>query len=97
MDKVIVFKEDIPKLIVAFNAFPGETSIKDQAIAIQQILETDEDFIAIAWNQTSVNCDVWQPYNLNKQTEHWNLFETYVEDPETNQGENVQECDATGV
>jgi hypothetical protein len=88
-DNVVVMKQDLPKTIEAFRVFEGETSLKEQADAIEKELENDGDFIAIAWNQTSVNCDAWisdetgldedgeeiyLPYNLLKHDKHWNLF-----------------------
>lgn len=86
-DNVIVMKEDFPRLIEAFRNFVGQTSLKEQA-DILHLAMGDDDIIAIGWNQTSVNCDTWatngpyneetdesSPYNIFKQTEHWNLFE----------------------
>jgi len=88
-DNVIVMKDDIPKLLIAFREFEGETSLKEQADLIEQTYNIDSDLIAIAWNQTSVNSDAWLssefvvndddeyylPYNLFKHEGHWNLFE----------------------
>lgn len=87
-DNVIVERADIYKLLMAFRLFNGETSLKEQASEIEVILKNDPDLIAIAWNQTSVNCDVWisltneydsdgnrRPYNLFKHKSHWSLFE----------------------
>jgi len=89
-DNVVVMKEDLPKLIEAFRNFVGETSLNEQADLIEKAYNTDDDLIAIAWNQTSVNGDAWQsnetgldedgdeiylPYNLLKEDKHWNLFE----------------------
>lgn len=88
-DKVIVMKEDIEKLVEAFRTFEGETSLNEQADIIEQAFKNDEDLVAICWNQTSVNGDAWSsdrmsvdeegyeeylPYNLNVETEHWDLF-----------------------
>lgn len=84
-DNVIVMKEDLPKVIEAFRNFEGETSLKEQADILEQELKHGE-FLAIAWNQTSVNAGVWQsnerdedenylPYNILTMNEHWNLFE----------------------
>jgi hypothetical protein len=87
-DKAVVKKEDIPKIIEAFNAFEGETSLKDQAKVLQTMFD-DDKCIAVAWNQTSVSGDgAWDcmgeydeeieggiPYNLNTGDEHWYLFE----------------------
>lgn len=89
-DNVVVMKDDLPKLIEAFRKFEGETSLKEQADLIEAAYKDDDDFIGIAWNQTSVNSDAWEsdevatdedgeeyypPYNLFKQDKHWNLFE----------------------
>lgn len=85
-DYYIVMKENINEVIEAFENFKGETSLKEQAIIISEILD-DPDVIAIGWNQTSVNGDNWTnynydeviddhiPYNLYDQNEHYNLFE----------------------
>ena len=88
-DNVVVMKEDLPKLIDAFRKFEGETSLKEQADLIENALNNDDDLIAIAWNQTSVNGQAWEsdetsfdvdnevyylPYNLLKHDKHWNLF-----------------------
>jgi len=86
-DKVVVNKEDFPELIKAFKSFEGKTSLKEQAELIEGILD-DEDVIAIAWNQTSVNADKWSnfgeydeeteessPYNVLEMEDHFNLFE----------------------
>lgn len=82
-DDVIVKKEDVQKVIDAFNGFEGETSLKEQAAILEEILK-DEEYIAVAWNQTSVNGGAWErydeeeeeyePYNIFKGKEHWNLF-----------------------
>lgn len=86
-DNVIVLKNDMPRLIQAFRNFVGQTSLKEQADIIESVVN-NEDVIAIAWNQTSVNGDTWinkgpynkdtdeeSPYNIFKQDDHWNLFE----------------------
>lgn len=89
-DGVIVMKDDIPKLVDAFNNFDGETTLKEQATLIEEAFETDDDLIAIGWNQTSVNCNPWLsdeededgeylPYNILRGDKHWNLFETNKE------------------
>ena len=85
-DKVLVRREDLTKVIAAFNAFEGETSLKEQALILQEMLE-DETCIAVGWNQTSVNADTWLssnydeeledyvPYNCLEQNEHYWLFD----------------------
>ena len=87
-DKVIVKKEDLENVVKAFREFEGETSLKEQADIIEKALKEDEDLIAIAWNQTSVNSGVWEsdsgeededgnqlPYNILNSDKHWDLFE----------------------
>ena len=90
-DNVVVMRDDLPELCEAFRAFDGETSLKEQAEKIFCELQNDDSFLAIAWNQTSVNGDAWEsdetgldedgeeiylPYNLLKHDKHWNLFES---------------------
>jgi hypothetical protein len=87
-DMVIVKRENLTELITAFREFDGETSLKEQADEIESLLKTDTDFIAIAWNQTSVNGDTWTnfggydddkdeeiSYNILTGTDHWDLFD----------------------
>ncbi len=89
-DNVVVMKKDIPRLIEAFRSFEGETSLKEQAVIIEDAFKNDKDLIAIAWNQTSVNGDAWEsddlgvddegeeyylPYSVLTGTKHWDLFE----------------------
>lgn len=85
-DKVVVMREDLPELIKAFREFEGNTSLKEQADAIEKEMAEDSEFLAIAWNQTSVNGNPWEsddldesgenylPYNILKGKEHWSLF-----------------------
>ena len=85
-DDVIVMRDDVPKVLEAFKAFEGNTSLLEQAEEIKRVLNEDNDVIAIAWNQTSVNGDAWEtstmdenqeyylPYNILTGTEHWDLF-----------------------
>ena len=90
-DNVIVMRNDIPMLIESFRCFEGETSLKEQSNIIERIYNDNKTFIAIAWNQTSVNGDAWEsdeimldeedeefylPYNILKENKHWNLFES---------------------
>ncbi len=82
-DKVVVMRENIKETSKAFEEFKGETSLKEQAKILREALE-DDDNIAVAWNQTSICGDTWSnydeekeestPYNLHKQTDHWNLY-----------------------
>lgn len=81
-DNVIVHKENFGRIIEAFNAFEGETSLKEQAQFIGSLLN-DPNITAIAWRQTSVTGDMWTvwtgdetiPYNILTGTKHWELFE----------------------
>ena len=85
-DRCLVKRDNIKKIIEAFNEFEGETSLKEQALVLQKMLK-DENCIAVGWNQTSVNGDTWEnydydeqndesiPYNCLKQDEHYWLFE----------------------
>lgn len=85
-DRCLVKKENLEKVIRAFNEFEGETSLKEQALILQEMLK-DENCIAVGWNQTSVNSSIWGnyshdeendiiiPYNCLKQGEHYWLFD----------------------
>lgn len=92
-DNVVVMKENLQSVIDAFRAFEGETSLKEQADILEEALN-DEDVIAVAWNQTSVNGGAWEtgdvfydedgdeqlvPYNLSGD-KHWDLFNEKVEE-----------------
>ena len=88
LDNVIVMRENIEELREAFESFDGETSLKEQAEIIKEAL-TDEDVIAVAWNQTSVNADVWtyydedeeySQYNILTGEKHWKLFDDFKEE-----------------
>ncbi len=85
-DHVIINKDDFPRLINAFREFEGQTSLKEQADIIEKML-TDENCIAVGFNQTSVNGDTWTnlggfdeeveeciPYNILTGDKHWELF-----------------------
>lgn len=85
-DGVLVKKENIPVVIAAFRSFGGETSLPEQADILQRIFD-DPNYIAVGWNQTSVNADTWTncfydeetgedlPYNCLEDKDHWWLFE----------------------
>ncbi|WP_041272397.1 hypothetical protein [Desulfitobacterium hafniense] len=90
-DRVIVIKENLPKLVAAFREFDGQTSLKEQADIIEKMVE-DDDCIAIGFNQTSVNSDTWAnfggydeetdeylPYNILDGDKHWELFSDFNE------------------
>lgn len=85
-DNVIVMRENLIELIEAFRNFEGNTSLSEQADEIEKEMKRDPDFLAIAWNQTSVNADAWKsdeldeedvpiPYNIFKSKKHWSLFD----------------------
>lgn len=85
-DRSLVKRENLVRLIKAFRAFVGDTSLKEQADIIEEMMK-DENCIAVGWNQTSVNCDTWEsysydeendetvPYNCLKQAEHYWVFD----------------------
>ena len=85
-DSMLVKKEDLPRVIEAFNKFEGITSLKEQASVLTEMLE-DENCIAVGWNQTSVNAKTWDnyaddektddgvSYNCLTQDEHFWLFD----------------------
>ena len=85
LDRVLVKKENFTKIIKAFREFEGNTSLKEQA----DILESQDDVIAVGWNQTSVCPNVWvdgeKPYNCLAEEEHWWLFEELQEMKEVKQ------------
>lgn len=86
-DNVVVWKEDIPKLIAAFKEFEEKypnSSLWEQAKIIEDDIINDEDMIGVCWNQTSVNRNPWRegydeetdepiPYNVLKGNRHWFL------------------------
>lgn len=80
-DNAIVYRKDILRLTNAFRRFDGETSLKEQADKIDKYMQLDKSFIAIGWNQTSVNADAWLSpkssigYNILTETNHINVFE----------------------
>ena len=76
-DNVVVMREDIPTLLEAYRAFGGDTSLKEQADIIEKFLMSDDDLIAIAWNQTSVNSSPWETWKPNaEEPTPYNLFKT---------------------
>lgn len=84
-DRVIVEVENAESLLEAFRNFGGDTSLKEQATAIESMLQKGK-LVAIGFNQTSVNGDTWANYHYNEETEesesynilenkdHWFLF-----------------------
>lgn len=87
MDGCLVKRENLPEVIEAFYNFAGTTSLPEQASVLEQILD-NEAYIAVGWNQTSINSDNWGtrggydpnteenlPYNCLTQNEHFWLFD----------------------
>lgn len=62
LDNVLVRRENIQKVIEAFESFDkeheGMTNLKEQAVGLRAFYR-DEDITAVGWNQTSVSCDDW--------------------------------------
>jgi hypothetical protein len=88
-EDVIVLKENLPELLEAFRKFEGETSLTEQANAIEDELINDPELLAIAWNQTSVTGIAWvseeldrhgnhTPYNILNSNKHWSLFDETI-------------------
>ena len=85
-DHVLVKREDIEKVIAAFETFDGKTNLKEQADVLRGFLD-DPEISAVGWNANSVSCDTWAnggeikadgergPYNFMKQDNHWWLFD----------------------
>jgi len=68
-DKVLVKITDVPRLIQAFSVFPEKnTSLSEQSEILQKIYDS-EQYIAIGWNQTSVNGNTWENYNYDEELE----------------------------
>jgi len=87
-DNVVVKRENLEKLVLAFREFEFETSLKEQADLIEEALKDDPDLLGLGWNQTSVNGDTWAnsgeyneeteehaSYNLLKEKKHWFMFD----------------------
>lgn len=92
-DRVMVRRENIPRIVAAFRAFvaayPPENrvcSLLEQADELEK-LYADPDCYAVCWDQTSV-CEVWtriyeegddegRDYDVSIDTNHEFLFETY--------------------
>jgi hypothetical protein len=90
-DNVLIKRNDFKKVIDSFKEFEGETSLKEQAKAIELLLE-DPDIQAVGFNQTSVNGDNWSniggydkddeclSYNFLTMDKHWWLFDELTKD-----------------
>lgn len=75
LDKVLVKKEDLPKVIDAFRDFDGNDSLKEQADILEDIYNSCDEYIAVGWHQNSVSCEQWFDYNCLSGTEHFCLFD----------------------
>lgn len=91
LDRVLIRRDEIGKVIRAFRNFDGETNLKEQADILNEIMK-NEEISAVGWNQTSVNVDTWMtggglsdnnegrlPYNYQEQDDHWWLFDELEE------------------
>ena len=74
LDKCLIRKEDIQRVVTAFRNFDGETSLKEQADVLEELYQ-DDDCIAVGWHQNSVSCEQWFEYNCLEQTDHYYLFD----------------------
>lgn len=74
LDKCLVRRENLEKVINAFREFVGETSLSEQADILQELL-SDDDCIAVGWHQNSISCEQWFDYNCLKDTEHYWMFD----------------------
>lgn len=73
LDRCLVKNEDIPKVIIAFREFDGDTSLKEQADILQEIYDSG-DYVAVGWHQNSISCEMWNDYNCLIKEKHWWLF-----------------------
>ena len=74
LDKCLVKRENLERVINAFREFAGETSLSEQADILQELL-SDDDCIAVGWHQNSMSCEQWFDYNCLKDTGHYWLFD----------------------
>lgn len=78
LDGVIVRKEELEQVICAFRNFDANTSLPEQADALEK-LSKDPDVSAIAWDQNDIVDSHWfydsNCYNYNKDHDHWFLFD----------------------
>lgn len=73
-DYVVVRKEELDRVIEAFRSFQGNSSLLEQAAILERI-KNEGNFIAVAWNQTSVCEPPWVVYDEEKDTcEPYNLY-----------------------
>lgn len=74
LDKCLVKKENLDKVIRAFRDFRGDTSLPEQADILEELLN-DDDCIAVGWHQNDISCEQWFNYNCLNNTEHYWLFD----------------------
>lgn len=79
LDKCLVKKEDLPKVIEAFREFEVDTSLKEQADILEDIYNSCEEYIAVGWHQNSISCEQWFDYNCLTETDHYYLFDELEE------------------
>lgn len=81
-DKVVCKKDSLLKLAEAFELFvkehPGPNNYTKQAEDLKKLAEAD--ILGVCWQQTSVAQNHWlkdneESYNINKDKDHWILFE----------------------
>lgn len=75
LDKCLVKKEDLPKVIDAFRQFEGNTSLKEQSDILEDIYNSCDEYIAVGWHQNSISCEQWFDYNYLTDTDHYYLFD----------------------
>lgn len=97
LDGVVVMKEYFDVVIMSFKAFGGKTNLPEQIDILRRMMN-DDNVIACAWNQSSVDGNAWtsydyckaceeceghaRPYNLFKDDDHWIMFEGEEQDNE---------------
>lgn len=74
LDKCLIKKDDIPRVVKAFRNFYGDSSLGEQADVLEEIYK-EEDCIAVGWHQNSVSCEMWFDYNCLNDEEHYFLFD----------------------
>ncbi|GAX66745.1 TPA: hypothetical protein KRE72_003382 [Clostridioides difficile] len=79
-DEALIKKENLKEVIEIYRNFKGKTNLREQADILKRILDNDE-YIAVGFNQTSVNCDSWisysYEYNDNDDDEYEKIENNY--------------------
>lgn len=78
LDRCLVKKEDIPKIVDAFRKFGGNTNLNEQADILDSLYE-ETDCIAVGFHQNSVSCEQWFGYNCLHKKDHFWLFDELLE------------------